>query len=160
MLLSLNDFRSTRFLKFLSSFIFSSSFLLKKSYVHFVKLVKDSQYFCFALAGKSTFQESQQNDSKKSKKSRKSAAKEDEDSDEEEVSKEEYEVARIVDVHFKQNGEREFLVRWKGYSAKEETWEPESHLNCKHLIDAYLKKCEEVCMQRWFEIQAFYHDPS
>lgn len=67
------------------------------------------------------------------------------------MSNKEYEVSRIIDVHFKNNGKREFLVRWKGYSAKDDTWEPEEHLNCKDLINAYLKKCEEVCIQMFLK---------
>lgn len=82
---------------------------------------------------------------KKPKKGRKAAAqKNDEESSDDEASQEEYEVERIIDVYFKKNGEKEFLVRWKGYSAKEDTWEPEANLNCKDLIESYLKKCEEV----------------
>lgn len=63
---------------------------------------------------------------------------------------EEYEVEKLVDIYFKKNGDREFLVRWKGYSPKDDTWEPEKHLNCKELIQAFLKKCEEVCNQSTF----------
>lgn len=56
----------------------------------------------------------------------------------------EYEVEKLVDVYFKKKGQREFLVRWKGYSSKEDTWEPEKNLNCKILIENFLKKCEQV----------------
>lgn len=38
----------------------------------------------------------------------------------------------------KKNGKREFLIRWKGYSAKDDTWEPEEHLECQDLINAFL----------------------
>ncbi|KAK6635845.1 hypothetical protein RUM44_001099 [Polyplax serrata] len=64
--------------------------------------------------------------------------------EESEADSTEYEVHKLLDVYFKKNGEREFLVRWKGYSAKDDTWEPERHLNCTELINEYMKKCDEA----------------
>jgi hypothetical protein len=38
---------------------------------------------------------------------------------------------------------RQFLVRWQGYGANEDTWEPEEYLqNCHHLLDAFLARCQ------------------
>jgi hypothetical protein len=32
----------------------------------------------------------------------------------------------------------EYLIRWKGYSAAEDTWEPEKNLtNCQEVLSAY-----------------------
>lgn len=31
---------------------------------------------------------------------------------------EDYEVEKILDVHFQRDNTREFLIRWKGYSSK------------------------------------------
>ena len=40
---------------------------------------------------------------------------------------EEYEVEGVLDSRFRRGG-LEYLVRWKGYSAAEDTWEPERNL--------------------------------
>lgn len=52
----------------------------------------------------------------------------------------EYEVERIIEAQYKRNGQREYLVRWKGFSAKDDTWEPEDNLHCKDLIAAFNEK--------------------
>ncbi|XP_063979905.1 uncharacterized protein LOC135163926 [Diachasmimorpha longicaudata] len=56
----------------------------------------------------------------------------------------EYEVERIIDVYFKKNGKREFLIRWKGFKPSEDTWEPEDNLNCPELIKKFMAKVEEA----------------
>lgn len=53
-----------------------------------------------------------------------------------------YEVGRILDVVVHRNNKREFLIRWKGYSSKVDSWEPEENLNCRDLIDAFMDKVE------------------
>lgn len=53
-----------------------------------------------------------------------------------------FEVGRILDVVVHRNNKREFLIRWKGYSSKVDSWEPEENLNCRDLIDAYMDKVE------------------
>ena len=46
----------------------------------------------------------------------------------------EFEVESIID-HRKILGITEFLVKWKGYPASENTWEPEDHLlNCQQKL--------------------------
>ncbi|XP_044761418.1 probable chromo domain-containing protein LHP1 [Coccinella septempunctata] len=57
---------------------------------------------------------------------------------------EDFEVVRILDVHFKRDGKREFLVAWKGFSQKYDSWEPEENMNCKDLIEKFLKKCNQA----------------
>ncbi|KAM3966273.1 chromobox protein homolog 3 isoform 1-T1 [Aphomia sociella] len=52
----------------------------------------------------------------------------------------EYEVERILEVHHKKNGKREFLIHWKGWSTKFDSWEPESNLNCPELIKKFMDK--------------------
>ncbi|XP_028175998.1 chromobox protein homolog 1-like [Ostrinia nubilalis] len=52
----------------------------------------------------------------------------------------EYEVDRILEVHHKKNGKRDFLIHWKGWSSKFDSWEPESNLNCPELIKKFMDK--------------------
>ena len=48
-----------------------------------------------------------------------------------------FEVEDILDGKCK-NGKWEFLVSWKGYSARDNSWEPEENiLNCEHLIQDF-----------------------
>lgn len=68
---------------------------------------------------------------------------EEEDDDEEETVQE-YEVEKIIDVHFKRNGAREYLVRWKGFGAKDDTWEPADNLNCSDLIEKFNEKLDKT----------------
>ncbi|XP_024082059.1 chromodomain-helicase-DNA-binding protein 2 isoform X2 [Cimex lectularius] len=56
----------------------------------------------------------------------------------------EWEVLKIVDMHIFKTGKREFLVRWKGFGPKDDTWEPEDNLKHTNLLNRYLAKLEEV----------------
>ncbi|XP_068081276.1 chromobox protein homolog 5 isoform X1 [Anabrus simplex] len=81
----------------------------------------------------------------KSKKKKKdseeeTAEGEDEEEDEEKV----YEVEKVVEVHFKKNGKREFLIRWKGFSSNDDTWEPEENLSCPDLIEKFMAKVDKA----------------
>lgn len=49
-------------------------------------------------------------------------------------------VERILEVHFKKSGKREFLVSWKGFPASENSWEPEENMDCKDLIERFMDK--------------------
>ena len=53
-----------------------------------------------------------------------------EEEDEEDI---EYEVEAILDVRRK-NGTNEYLIKWKGYSSAENTWEPEENITDKSLL--------------------------
>lgn len=55
-----------------------------------------------------------------------------------------WEVEKIIDVRFHRDKSREFLIRWKGYSSKSDTWEPEEHLNCDDLIKKFMEKLQKV----------------
>ncbi|KAL3284715.1 hypothetical protein HHI36_018863 [Cryptolaemus montrouzieri] len=57
---------------------------------------------------------------------------------------ENFEVVRILDVHFKRDGKREFLVSWKGFSNSYDSWEPEENMDCKDMIQRFLKRCEDA----------------
>src|SRR5262245_9277284 len=48
--------------------------------------------------------------------------------DEEHSSVEEHEVEEILDSRLQQ-GQLEYLIRWKGYSSEEDTWELEENVN-------------------------------
>lgn len=69
----------------------------------------------------------------------------------------EYEVDRIIDVYFKKNGKREFLIRWKGFKPSDDTWEPEDNLNCSDLIKKYMDKVDEA---KSLEPRALRTDPA
>ncbi len=64
--------------------------------------------------------------------------------DEDEDPDAEYEVERLIDCREKRNGTREFLVHWKGWSKKFDSWEPEDNLSCQDLIDKFLEKLEQA----------------
>lgn len=49
-----------------------------------------------------------------------------------------YEVQKIMNARV-EKGKKFFLIRWKGYSAKDDTWEPQASLNCPALIKEYEK---------------------
>jgi chromobox protein 5 len=53
-------------------------------------------------------------------------------------------VDKVMEVHFKKNGSREFLIHWKGFSHKEDTWEPEKNLNCPDLIEKFMEKVDKA----------------
>ncbi|KAL3926454.1 MAG: hypothetical protein SGPRY_003289 [Prymnesium sp.] len=47
-----------------------------------------------------------------------------------------YIVEHILDLRRRQDGKLEFLVKWRGYSKKHNTWEPLEHLNAGARKDA------------------------
>ncbi|KAK3915413.1 Chromobox protein-like protein 3 [Frankliniella fusca] len=75
----------------------------------------------------------------------------------------EWEVSKIVDYVELKDGTRQFLVRWKGFSAKENTWEPEANLNCSDLIEKFLaqekKKDESTRETREVRKQVYKYSP-
>lgn len=54
-----------------------------------------------------------------------------------------WEVERVLDVHFNKDKSRDFLIRWKGYSSKCDSWEPEQNLSCEGLIERFMHKYNE-----------------
>lgn len=51
----------------------------------------------------------------------------------------EYEVEKIVKER-NADGHKEYLIRWKGCSSKEDTWEHENNMTCPNILNAFLKK--------------------
>ncbi|XP_051167747.1 uncharacterized protein LOC127285663 [Leptopilina boulardi] len=81
--------------------------------------------------------------SKKVKKDEETKGTEEEGDDNDNEDKE-FEVEKIIEVHFKKNKSREFLIRWKGFSSSDDTWEPEENLNCPELIEKFMEKVEKA----------------
>ncbi|XP_059618483.1 M-phase phosphoprotein 8-like isoform X2 [Phlebotomus argentipes] len=63
---------------------------------------------------------------------------------EDENPEKEWEVDKLIDVRYKKNKSREFLVRWKGWGASYDSWEPEKFVNCPDLVRKLLDKLENM----------------
>lgn len=52
------------------------------------------------------------------------------------TEEEEYEVEKVVDKRI-HKGKVEYLLKWKGYSSDDNTWEPKDSLECPELLQEY-----------------------
>jgi hypothetical protein len=65
-------------------------------------------------------------------------AGEGEDGDDESESEEDvYEVANILDARESADGSTEYLIKWKGWGAQHNSWEPREHIMDEELIGAF-----------------------
>ena len=49
-----------------------------------------------------------------------------------------WQVDKLLNDRVDDRGQREYLVKWKGFSAEEATWEPEDNINEEDLIRKYM----------------------
>ena len=54
----------------------------------------------------------------------------------------EFAVEKIVDKSHGQNGKVKYLIKWKGFDASDNTWEPIENLYCTDMIEAFEKNLE------------------
>lgn len=70
--------------------------------------------------------------------------------DGEEEEEEEYVVEAIRDWRWNlREKQREYLIKWKGYSEGESTWEPEDNLNCPHILQRYIESLSTKRYRYW-----------
>ena len=59
---------------------------------------------------------------------------------------EEYEVEKVVDKRI-HKGKVEYLLKWKGYTSDDNTWETEDSLDCEELLQEYESRLEKPSIE-------------
>ena len=59
------------------------------------------------------------------------------------IAEDTYEVDRIIDKRVNK-GLTEYLIRWKGYSSSDDTWEPTENLNCPEKVRDYKRRIRNL----------------
>ncbi|KAG4071257.1 hypothetical protein HA402_003961 [Bradysia odoriphaga] len=57
-------------------------------------------------------------------------------------AEQDWEVEKIVDVQYNDDGSKNFLIRWKGCNPSQDTWEPEDNVDSPDLIEAFMSKAD------------------
>ncbi|CAF0727376.1 unnamed protein product [Adineta ricciae] len=59
------------------------------------------------------------------------------------LDEEQYIVEKIIKMRTTKKGKVEYLLKWKGFSHNENTWEPAENLECPELISAFMAEQKE-----------------
>lgn len=57
-------------------------------------------------------------------------------------AEQDWEVEKIVDVQYNEDGTKNFLIRWKGCGSSQDTWEPEDNVDSPDLIEAFMSQTD------------------
>ncbi|UJR33540.1 hypothetical protein I4U23_020982 [Adineta vaga] len=90
--------------------------------------------------GRTIIDDSDEKDDKSSEKRSANNADTDSDSD---LDEELYTVEKIIKMRTTKKGKVQYLLKWKGFSESENTWEPAENLECPELVAAFLAEQKE-----------------
>jgi len=83
------------------------------------------------------------NDDKNDKSSEKGTINESESETDSDLDEEEFIVEKILKMRTTKKGKVQYLLKWKGFSENENTWEPAENLECPELIAAFMAEQKE-----------------
>ncbi|CAF0725171.1 unnamed protein product [Adineta steineri] len=64
------------------------------------------------------------------------------------VEEDEYIVEKVLEMRTTKKGKVQYLLKWKGFSHNENTWEPAEHLECPELVAAFMADQKEKQQQQ------------